>query len=52
MYQTETNPSQNLGGAPTDEMGTTLEVSVTDRMPAPFYSGVIETVDGDINEAP
>jgi hypothetical protein len=52
MYQTETNPSQNLGGAPTDEMGTTLEVSVTDRMPAPFYTGVIETVDGNINEPP
>ncbi|MDR1454609.1 MAG: hypothetical protein LBJ01_03060 [Tannerella sp.] len=50
MYQTETNPSQNLGGAATDEMGTTLEVSVTDRMPAPFYTGLIETVDGDINE--
>jgi hypothetical protein len=49
MYQTETNPSQNLGGAATDEMGTTLEVSVTDIMPAPFYTGVIETVDGDIN---
>jgi hypothetical protein len=49
MYQTETNPSQNLGGAVTDEMGTTLEVSVTDMMPAPFYTGVIETVDGDIN---
>jgi hypothetical protein len=52
MYQTETNPSQNLGGAPTDEMGTTLEVSVTDRMPAPFYTGIIETVDGNINETP
>jgi hypothetical protein len=49
MYQTETNPSQNLGGAPTDEMGTTLEVSVTDMMPAPFYTGLIETVNGDIN---
>ena len=48
-YQTETNPSQNLGGAATDEMGTTLEISVTDRMPAPFYVGTIETVDGDID---
>ncbi|MDR0685964.1 MAG: hypothetical protein LBF79_00675 [Dysgonamonadaceae bacterium] len=51
MYQTETNPSQALGGSPTDEMGTTLEVSVTDVMPAPFYNGLIETVDGDINES-
>jgi hypothetical protein len=52
MYQTETNPSQNLGGAPTDEMGTTLEVSVTDRMPAPFYIGEIKTAEGIINEHP
>ncbi|MDR2913417.1 MAG: hypothetical protein LBV74_01045 [Tannerella sp.] len=50
MYQTETNPAQNLGGAATDEMGTTLEVSVTDVSPAPFYTGIIETVNGDINE--
>jgi hypothetical protein len=50
MYQTDTNPSQNLGGAPTDEMGTTLEVSVTDMMPAPFYTGVIETDRGNLNE--
>jgi hypothetical protein len=50
MYPTETNPSQNLGGAATDEMGTTLEVSVTDLMPAPFYSGLLETVDGNLNE--
>ncbi|MDR2085880.1 MAG: hypothetical protein LBP72_01775 [Dysgonamonadaceae bacterium] len=52
MYQTETNPSQNLGGAATDEMGTTLEVSVTDMMPAPFYTGLIEAVSGNINEPP
>jgi hypothetical protein len=51
MYRTDTNPSQNLGSAPTDDSkGTTLEVSVTDVMPAPFYTGVIEAVDGNINE--
>jgi hypothetical protein len=49
MYQTDTNPSQTLGGAATDEMGTTLEVTVTDICPAPFYTDIIETVDGDIN---
>ena len=49
MYQTNTNPSQALGGGPTDAMGTTLEASVTDRMPAPFYTGIIETTEGDIN---
>jgi len=40
---------QSLGGGPTDAMGTTLEVSVTDIMPAPFYTGKIETAEGDIN---
>lgn len=50
MYETETNPAQNLGGAATDEMGTTIETSVTDRMPAPFYTGEIKTADGIINE--
>ncbi|MDR1981343.1 MAG: hypothetical protein LBQ39_06980 [Tannerellaceae bacterium] len=49
MYQTETNPSQALGASATDEMGTTLEITVTDICPAPFYTGIIETVDGDIN---
>lgn len=41
MYQTETNPSQNLGSEATSEMGTTIEVSVTDSIPAPFYTGEI-----------
>ena len=49
MYQTETNPSQTLGGSVTDEMGTKLEISVTDQMPAPFYNGTIMTEDGDVN---
>ena len=52
MYQTETNPSQNLGAEATSEMGTTLEVSVTDSIPAPFYIGQIDTVDGIINPDP
>jgi hypothetical protein len=49
MYRTETNPSQNPGGGPTDETGTTLEVSVTGMMPAPFYTDVMETAMGKIN---
>lgn len=52
MYQTETNPSQNLGAEATGEMGTTLEVSVTDSIPSPFYVGQIETVNGIINPDP
>lgn len=52
MYQTETNPSQNLGAEATGEMGTTLEISVTDNIPSPFYTGQIETADGTINPGP
>ena len=49
MYQTETTPTQALGAGATDEMGTTIEVTVTDSMPAPFYAGEIVTADGIIN---
>jgi hypothetical protein len=52
MYQTDTAIDQKLGGAATDEMGTTLTVSVTDICPAPFYTGEIVTEDGTINPAP
>lgn len=49
MFRTSTAVSQALGGAPTDERATTLEVSVTDMSPAPYYEGSIVTDDGDIN---
>ena len=51
MYQTDTTFDQKLGGAATDEMGTTFTVSVTDVCPAPFYIGEIVTADGIINAA-
>lgn len=49
MFQCDVNVSQAIGGAPTDDRGTTVEISVTDRMPAPIYDGSIMTDDGDIN---
>lgn len=49
MYQTDTAIDQKLGGAATDEMGTTLVVTVTDIAPAPFYNGSILTESGEIN---
>lgn len=52
MYQTDTSIAQNLGGAPTDEMGTILTATVTDISPAPFYEGEIVTAAGTINEQP
>ena len=52
MFRTNTSVTQALGGAPTEERATTLEVSVTDAMPAPYYTGSIVTDDGDINPPP
>ena len=49
MYQTDTAIEQKLGGAATDEMGTTLTVTVTDLAPGLFYPGEIVTEDGTIN---
>ena len=49
MFQTNTRPMVAIGGAPTDEKGTTLEIEVSDPIPAPFYDGAIVTDDGDIN---
>ena len=49
MYQTNTVIDQKLGGAATDEMGTTLTVDVTDLAPGLFYTGEIVTDEGTIN---
>lgn len=51
MFNTNTKPMLAIGGAPTDEKGTTLEIEVTDPVPAPFYDGAIITDDGDVNPA-
>jgi len=49
MFQTDTAIDQKLGGAATDEMGTTITVTVTDLAPGLFYTGAIVTNDGTIN---
>lgn len=51
MYQTDHKIDQNLGSKATDQMGTPFEASVTDKCPAPYYTGEIVTEDGTINEA-
>ena len=48
-YETNTNPSQDSGMAETDASGTTLEITVTDVCPAPFYSGKLLTSDGTLD---
>ncbi len=51
MFETNTTPAQESGSAETDASGTTINVAVTDIMPSPFYTGKIETEDGDISGA-
>lgn len=50
MYQTETTVGLALGSSATEDMGTTINVQVTDICHAPFYEGQIVTEDGIINE--
>lgn len=45
-FDTDTKPSGDSGMQATDASGTTLEVSVTDKCPAPFYKGKLPTAAG------
>lgn len=49
MFHTDTKPGQDSGAAVTDASGTTLEISVTDICPAPFYVGKLVTDEGVID---
>ncbi len=49
MFQCDVNITHTIGGSPTDDRGTTVEVSVTDKMPPPIYDGEIMTDEGDVN---
>lgn len=46
-FESDTSPAQNSGTGETDQAGTTINVTVTDEMPSPYYLGKIETEDGD-----
>lgn len=48
-FMTTTKVTLDIGGAPTSEKGTTIEVDAVDVCPFPFYDGNIFTDDGDIN---
>lgn len=48
-FMTTTKVTLDIGGAPTSEKGTTVEVEAVDVCPFPFYDGAIVTDDGDIN---
>ena len=46
---TKTTVAQDNGQGPTGTTSTTINVEATDEVPAPFYSGIIATEDGDID---
>ena len=48
-WQTKSTVNQDLGQGPTGSTSTTINVEATDECPAPFYFGMIETDDGDID---
>ena len=48
-WQTKATVSQDLGQGPTGTTSTTITVEATDLIPAPFYSGFIDTDDGQID---
>jgi hypothetical protein len=48
-WLTKSTVAQDLGQGATGTTSTTINVEATDEVPAPFYTGVIETEDGDIN---
>lgn len=48
-FETEVKPKGSTGESITDSNTSDLEIQVTDICPAPYYPGVIETEDGDID---
>lgn len=48
-WTTKATVAQDLGQGATGTTSTTISVEVTDEVPAPFYKGIIETEDGDID---
>lgn len=49
MFRTNTKPAQESGAKETDASGTTLNIEVSDKCPAPFYVGIIPTDEGNID---
>ena len=47
MFRTSVKPSQSVGKATSDSNNTTLEITVEDVAPAPFYPGDI-VISGDV----
>jgi len=45
---TKTTVAQDNGQGPTGNTSTTINVEAPDEVPSPFYMGIIETEDGDV----
>ena len=45
---TKTTVSQDNGQGPTGNTSTTINVEAPDEVPSPFYMGIVETEDGDV----
>lgn len=50
-FMTVTKVTLDIGGAPTSEKGTTIEIEAVDVCPFPFYDGLITDDEGIVNEA-
>ena len=48
-WTTKSTVAQDLGQGATGTTSTTINVEVTDEVPAPFFVGTLETEDGDIS---
>lgn len=48
MFPTDTKPQMTTGEGTSGDVGTTLEIEVTDVCPAPFYVGTLDTDEGEI----
>lgn len=48
-FPAQVAPAQDTGSGPTDANQTTLAITATDEVPAPFYQGEIVTEDGKIS---
>lgn len=50
-FMTVTKVTLDIGGAPTSEKGTTIEIEAVDVCPFPFYDGLITDDEGEVNPA-
>lgn len=51
MFETDVKPALSTGEGIDTAGGTNIEINVTDICPAPFYTGKIETAEGNISGA-